>query len=76
MQVESKLQSHGRLAKEGTFEDFWFQPIWEGYFKPWIEVVVYVNVPREGEMTTRKKSKEKTIAVDEEGNKSLEPIPN
>jgi hypothetical protein len=63
-------------VKEGTFEDFLFQPIWEGYSKPWIEVVVYANVPREGEMTTRKQSKEKTIAVDEEGNKSSEPIPN
>jgi hypothetical protein len=38
--------------------------------------VVYVNVPKEGEMTTRKESKEKSIVVDEEINKSSKPIPN
>jgi hypothetical protein len=38
--------------------------------------VVYVNVPREGEMTTRKESKEKSIVVDEERKKSSKPIPN
>ncbi len=38
--------------------------------------MVYVNVPREGEMTTRKELKEKLIVVDEEKNKSSKPIPN
>ncbi len=38
--------------------------------------MVYVNVPKEGEMTTRKESKEKSIVVDEEINKSSKPIPN
>jgi len=33
--------------------------------------VVYVNVPREGEMTTRKESKEKSIVVDEERKKEI-----
>jgi hypothetical protein len=76
LQVESELQSHERLKKERTFEHLWFQPIWEGYSKPWIEVVVYVNVPKEGEMATRKESKEKTIAIDEAGSTLSKLIPN
>jgi hypothetical protein len=32
--------------------------------------MVYANVPREGEMTTRKESNEKSIVVDEKINKS------
>jgi hypothetical protein len=38
--------------------------------------VVCANVLKEGEMYTRKESKEKKIVVDEEGSTSLEPIPN
>jgi hypothetical protein len=38
--------------------------------------VGYVNVPKEGEMTTRKESKEKTIAIDEAGSTLSKLIPN